>query len=259
MSTLCLGAQLYTVREFTKDESSFASTMKKLSDIGYKYVQVSGTGPLKPEFIAETARENGMQVILTHTSYERMRDDTETVIAEHDVFGCDGLGIGGIWGAERSYDGFMRFCENIAPMAEKIKAAGKVFLYHNHRFEFEKFNGKYAVEIIMENTDPDAVKLTFDTYWATAGGVDPAQFIKKYGNRIFATHLKDMTVKRDTVVMTEMLTGNINFDSIMDACAECGVKWHFIEQDNVYMDAFESMKISYDNLMAVYPHYFKNK
>lgn len=258
MSKLCLGAQLYTVREFTKDEVSFAATMKKLSDIGYKYVQVSGTGPLKPEFIAQVAKENGMQVILTHTGFERMRDETETVIAEHDVFGCDGLGIGGIWGVERSYDGFMKFCENIAPMAEKIKAAGKVFLYHNHSFEFEKFNEKYALEIIMENTDPDAVKLTFDTYWATFAGVDPAQFIEKYGNRIFATHLKDMTVKNNERIMTEMMTGDINFDSIMKASADNGVKWHFVEQDTVYIDVFDSMKISYDNLMAAYPHYFKD-
>ena len=259
MSELCLGAQLYTVREFTKDADSFASTMKKLADIGYQYVQVSGTGPLKPEFIAEVAKENAMRVILTHTSLERMMKETETVIAEHDVFGCDGLGVGGVWGNyAKSYDGYKQFCEDISPMVEKIKAAGKVFLYHNHRHEFEKYNGKYAVEIIMENTDPDAVKLTFDTYWATSGGVDPAAFIEKYGNRIFCTHLKDMTVKNNEPIMTEMMTGNINFDSIMKASAENGVKWHMIEQDNVYIDVFDSMKISYDNIMTAYPQYFKN-
>ena len=257
MSKLHLGAQLYTVREFTKDETSFAATMKKIADIGYNCVQVSGTGPLRPGFVAEVAKENGIKVVLTHSSFERMRDETDVVIAEHNVFDCDAIGIGGIWGTPRSYDGFMQFCENVAAISAKMKAAGKFFLYHNHRFEFEKYNGKYAIEIIMENTDPDAVKLTFDTYWATAGGVDPAQFIDKYGDRIYATHLKDMAVKNDAVLMTEMLTGNINFDSILKASADKNVIWHMIEQDDVYMDAFESMKISYDNLLAAYPQYFK--
>ncbi len=258
MSILNLGAQLYTVREFTKDEKSFAETMKKLSDIGYKYVQVSGTGPLAPKFIADVAADTGIKVILTHSSLDRMMNETDTVIAEHSIFGCDGIGVGGMGGGYKyNYDGVMKFCEDIAPMVEKFKAAGKIFLYHNHRVEFEKFNGKNILELIMENTDPDGVKLTFDTYWATSGGVDPAQFIDKYGSRIFTTHLKDMTVKNNEPVMTEMLTGNINFDSIMKSCANTGVKWHMIEQDTVYIDVFESMKISYDNIMNTYAEYFK--
>jgi sugar phosphate isomerase/epimerase len=256
MSNLCLGAQLYTLREHTKSPDDFARTMHKVAEIGYKYVQVSGTCPLEPAFIAKVCADTGLKVVLTHSDFGRMLAETDRVIEEHSVYGCDALGIGGAWNCEHTYEGFLKFCETLAPVAEKIKAAGKVFLYHNHRWEFEKFEGKYAVEIIMENTDTDAVKLTFDTFWATSGGVDPAQFIERYGDRVFCTHLKDMTVKSDKVVMTEMLTGNINFDSILAACEKKGVKWHFIEQDNVYMDAFESMKISYDNLMATYPNYF---
>ena len=61
-----------------------------------------------------------------------------------------------------------------------------------------------------------------------------------------------MTVLNDTPVMTEMLTGNMNFDSIMEASQNAGVKWHFVEQDVVRIDAFESMKISHDNLKARY-------
>ena len=38
-----LGAQLYTVRDFTKTTDDFAETLKKVADIGYRTVQVSGT------------------------------------------------------------------------------------------------------------------------------------------------------------------------------------------------------------------------
>ena len=38
-----IGAQLYTVRDYAKTTEDFAETLKKIADIGYRIVQVSGT------------------------------------------------------------------------------------------------------------------------------------------------------------------------------------------------------------------------
>ena len=249
MKKMYLGAQLYTVREYMKNEADFKETIKKIADIGYKYVQVSGIGAVSPAAIKEATEEYGLKVILTHTDPKRIRDNTEDVIADHNVFNCDNLGIGGM-PYEHTEEGYLKFCKEFAPAIEKLKAAGKTLLYHNHRFEFEKYNGKYGIEILLENTDPDGLKLTFDTYWAVAAGIDVPAFMAKYADRILITHLKDMAVKNDKQVMTEMLTGNINFDAILKVCCETGIVWHFVEQDEVYMNAFDSMKISHDNLKA---------
>lgn len=43
-----IGAQLYTVRDFCKDLDGFALTLKKVADIGYKYVQVFGNLCVRP-------------------------------------------------------------------------------------------------------------------------------------------------------------------------------------------------------------------
>ena len=45
MEKLKLGAQFYTLRDFTKTPGDFLRTMHRIADIGYKYVQVSGVGP----------------------------------------------------------------------------------------------------------------------------------------------------------------------------------------------------------------------
>ena len=42
---MVLGAQLYTVREFTKTADDYARTIERVAKIGYKCVQVSGVGP----------------------------------------------------------------------------------------------------------------------------------------------------------------------------------------------------------------------
>ena len=120
---LKLGAQLYTLREYTKTEEDFAETIKKVSDIGYKYAQVSGIGAgISAQFIKKVTEDNNIKVILTHTSPDRIRNETEKVIEEHDIFNCPGIGIGGFWG-ERTADGFKQFAENIAP-ASKNKSGG---------------------------------------------------------------------------------------------------------------------------------------
>ena len=41
-----LAAQLFTVRHHIKEPGSIASSMKKISKMGYKTVQVSGMGPI---------------------------------------------------------------------------------------------------------------------------------------------------------------------------------------------------------------------
>lgn len=251
MPNLKLGAQLYTVRQYTQNENDFADTIKKIADIGYKYVQVSGIGgDISPEFIRKVTDDNNIKVILTHTSPARIQNETEKVIEEHEIFKCDGIGLGAMFGVERNEDGYKRFAENFAPAVEKIKAAKKVFLYHNHRFEFERYsNNQTGMDILLNNSDKDAFKLTFDTYWAQAGGVDPAEFIKNYSGRIFATHLKDMAVINDKAEMTELLTGNMNFARILKVSEKYDVIWHFVEQDEVRINAVDSMKISFDNLM----------
>lgn len=254
---LYLGAQLYTVREKIKTKEDFLETIGKLSKIGYKYMQVSGIGAnVTPDVIREAVELYGVKCILTHTNLTRIIEDTDAVIAEHDVFGCDAIGIGGI--ANRyphTADGYAKFALDVAPAVEKIKAAGKVFLYHNHRFEFEHYGDKTGLDLLMSITDPEGFKFTFDTYWSHVAGIDPADYIRRHGDRIFCLHLKDMTVREDNLVMTECLTGNLNFDSIVSAAKEAGIKYHMIEQDNVYIDLFDSMKISHDNLKARYPEF----
>lgn len=43
-----IGAQFYTVRDFCKTTEALAETLKKVADIGYEYVQISGTCAYDP-------------------------------------------------------------------------------------------------------------------------------------------------------------------------------------------------------------------
>ena len=66
---MCLGAQLYTVRDYMKTEADYRMMMKKIAEIGYKTVQMSGynTAEITPAVIKEVTEENNLKVVLTYT------------------------------------------------------------------------------------------------------------------------------------------------------------------------------------------------
>ena len=50
---MIIGAQLYTLRDYCKNLDDFSETLKKVADIGYTSVQVSGTCAYEAEWLRD--------------------------------------------------------------------------------------------------------------------------------------------------------------------------------------------------------------
>lgn len=251
MEKLKLGAQFYTLRDFTKTPADFLRTMHRVADIGYKYVQVSGVGPdVKADVIKKACDETGLSVYITHTPMQRIMDDTDAVIEEHKKFGCGIIGLGSAGDYHTSYDGFRRLAEDLAPAIEKIKKAGMLFSYHNHWHEFEKQGDKYFLSALTENCDMSAVRLTADVYWLHFSGLNECDWLEENADIISCTHFKDLGVHDGKQQIIEIMHGNLNYLKILESCKKAGIEYNFVELDTTRMDPFKAMKISYDNLMS---------
>lgn len=248
-----LAAQLYTVREFMKTPKDMASSLKKIRDIGWEAVQLSGHGPIKPQELRKMLDDAGLSVCATHTSFERMRDAMDEVMEEHRILGCKNLAIGGLPGTYRedSAAGYARFAKEASEVAKKLAENGFTWSYHNHSFELERFDGRTALAILYEESDPQYFLGEIDTYWIQHGGGDSAQWISDLKGRIKLLHLKDMGIVNRQQVMTEIGEGNLNWPRILSAAAESGVEWYIVEQDVCQRDPFESLAISLRNLKAM--------
>ena len=51
--------------------------------------------------------------------------------------------------------------------------------------------GKYLMDWVIENTDPETVAFEIDCGWASAAGIDPVEYIQKHAGRIAAIHIKE--------------------------------------------------------------------
>ena len=63
MAQTCIGAQMYTVREFTKTPADIAQSVKKLKAIGYDAVQASALGPIEPAELRAVVGRNELPCV----------------------------------------------------------------------------------------------------------------------------------------------------------------------------------------------------
>ena len=134
---MLLGAQLYTLRDYIQNERDIRFTLAQVAKMGYTTIQVSGMGPIDPQVLRSICEENGLRVVLTHTDPARILNDTDAVIREHDILGCDYIGIGAMPEKYRSAFWLPHFTADFKEPARRIAAAGKKLMYHNHNFEWE--------------------------------------------------------------------------------------------------------------------------
>ncbi len=258
MDTSLLAAQLYTIRQHTQTRADFARSMRKIREIGYRVVQVSAIGDISDGDVKQIVDDNGLRICNTHIPFDRLQKDLEAVIAQHQLWGCRHIAIGSMPAAFReSAAGYKRFAALGSHIGERLAAADMTFSYHNHSFEFVKFDGRAGLEILFDESDPRYLQAELDTYWVQHGGADPAAWIERLAGRMPVVHLKDMVMlpgepgERPQQAMAEVGEGNLNFPEILAACRRAGVEWYAVEQDICQRDPFESLAISFANLAAL--------
>lgn len=249
---MILGAQLYTLRQYTQTAKDLDFTLKQVADIGYKTVQISAVGSsIKPETIKELCDKHELSIVITHSDVNRILNDTDKLIAEHKLMGCNYIGLGSMPEKYISTEWINHFEMDFLEPAKRIKDAGMLFMYHNHGFEFGKVDGKYLIDYLIDAFAPDEMGFTLDTYWLQAAGCDVCEWIEKLKDRIPCVHLKDMEVIGHNPVMAPVMEGNMNFRSILKALENTSCEYLLVEQDVCRESPFICLKKSYDNLSGL--------
>jgi len=249
-----LGAQLFSLRHYTKTAEDLLATMKKVKEIGYENVQLSGAGPIPAEQIRDICKETGLEIVCTHSAWDRIVNDTDALIADHKTFGCNVIGLGAM---PKEFRGSAQGLENlIAALAEpvkKIEAAGMHFAYHNHAFEFEKLSDADGIMYDMMLERCPNWHFIMDTYWVSFGGGCPIDYITKIGTeRLVNIHFKDMA-KDEARSICACGNGVLDFAKIYETCKQIGVKNILVEQDNAddQGNAFGEMETSFRHLRPI--------
>lgn len=248
-----IAAQLYTIRGYMKTPEDMRKSLKKIRDLGFEWIQISGAGPISHEEMKDILDETGLKVCATHISFDRMKNEIEDVLYQHKLWNCKNIGVGSMPPQYRgSEEGYIQFAKEASEIGKKFAEKGFRFVYHNHRFEFEKYNGRVGFEILAEESDKEGFDFLLDTYWVQAGGADPVAWIKKLEGRINVIHFKDMKIINDKQLICEVGEGNLNWPGVVEACRATNISQIAIEQDDCYdRDPFECLNISRNNMLRM--------
>jgi len=246
-----IGLQIFTVRDYFKFPDMAKATFRRMAEIGYTQGQTAGFYCLTPEEYAAAAKDAGIEIVGTHYDWNKIIDETDDTMRIHEVLGTTNIGIGGMPGfARETKEGLLQFIEQANEVAAKINKHGFKFTYHNHSFEFKKFDGKTMFDYLVEGLDPKTCSFVLDTYWVQHGGGDPIKWINDLKGRIDILHLKDKKVTNWDGEIGEIGVGNLPWKKILDTAERTGVKTIVVEQDCNWTDddAFKSAKMSADYL-----------
>jgi sugar phosphate isomerase/epimerase len=245
MKTFPIGVQPYTVREAMSRD--YEGTLRRLASIGYKGIELG----LPPEGVTvqeqkELLKSLGLHVVGSHAGFDTLAFDENAIMDYLDeVAGGKHISISLRFADKEDVLRKAGICNEIGARMSK---RGYKFLYHNHDWEFVRFDGKYAMDWFLEATDPDFVGMELDTYWAAKADVSPSDYLRtRLQGRCPLLHIKDMEAGEERY-FAEIGEGVLDFRDIAAAAEEAGVEWMIVEQDAGRRDPFESLSMSYNNL-----------
>lgn len=247
--TLPVGIQLYSVRDFA--EKDFESTMQKIKDMGYDYVELAGFYGIEPAQFRSVLDKVGLTAISAHVPYAELVQDTDSTLEKYITVGVKYIAIPYLGNEDRpGAKNFEAVLENIRKIGEKCNEKGLVLMYHNHDFEFIKMpDGRYGLDYMYETIDESLLQTEIDCCWVKVAGEKPADYIRKYANRCPVVHLKDYTGSKSenmynliglkesakvtsTFAFRPVGYGRQDIPEIITAAIESGADYLIVEQDN---------------------------
>jgi sugar phosphate isomerase/epimerase len=244
-----IGLQLYSVRDLMK--ADVAGTLAKVAEIGFKEVEFAGLFGRAPKDVRAMLDSNGLSAPATHVDWATVEKRLPETLETARVLGHQFIIVPYVGEAERKQPDIWKKAADLFNRAgAETQKAGIQFAYHQHGFEFvpsEALGGKLPYDYLLENTNPDLVKMELDICWTVAAEQDPATYFTRYPGRFPLVHVKDWLKDgtqskayegalgagtKFTGQMTNVGSGSIDWKRIFAQSETAGIKHYIVEHDN---------------------------
>ena len=191
-------------------------------------------------------QESGLSVISLHADLGSLEREAEAVAQEAKDFGTDTVVITGMYRFDYSDEHTVReLARRLNRAGETLRTQGLSLLYHNHNVELLQVKpGLRAYDILLSDTDPDAVNFEFDSYWFADGGASAGDWMRKIGKRMKLWHVTDRGCRQKGSAMTPILrqasvelgTGNMDLEGLCAIALDNGIQGVVLESHNNWID-----------------------
>jgi len=245
MKTNQIAMNTESVLNYLNNDNDIRFALKEVRESGYRSVELWHVAT--PEYNASWRPfldEAGLGCCAIHELFEEVMEDPGKTIAKAKSLDCRILAIGRsrdtVWEDSRNVS---RFALEMNKLGFLCKEEGISLIYHNHNTEFVRTDGKIALDIFFDETDPELVGSELDVYWVQLSGANPVHWCEKLGQRLQILHLKDVAVidgeekhfiKRP--VCRTLGLGNLDMEAIIATAEKCGCGWYVVETCTDWID-----------------------
>ena len=227
-----VGVQLYSLRDDARRD--LERTIANIAAAGYNDVELLGSMNnfgMPPAQLRRVLDANGLRAPSTHVGgnvvddLQRNLDDAQTLGHEYVV-----VASLPIQGPPRLTD-FHRWADRLNEAGHKARQRGIWIGFHNHASDYVVLDGQVAYDALVTRTDPAYVRLQLDTGNAAMARHDPMDYVRKYGDRYWSFHIKDVPALGATAD-TELGKGIVDFRRLLESIDRIDEKHLFVEQES---------------------------
>ena len=235
------GIQMYSVRDVTGKD--LRSALKKISEIGYKYVEFAGFFGHPAEDVKAWLDEYGLKVSGTHSGLQELDNDFDATVKYHKTIGNHNFIIPGHdLSDQKKLDAFI---EKVNAYAPALAKEGITLGYHNHSHEF--MPNKDGSEIHEQLVYRTQMKLEIDTFWFyNAAGFSAKGILERLKDRIEFIHIKDGFKGGEGKPLGY---GEAPLKEVYDTCKKNDVLM-VVESESLQPDGLTEAKICFDWLKS---------
>ena len=233
-----LGFQVWTVKDMLVKD--FPGTLKMIADMGYESVEMcsppgyesSGFGPLMKltaKEMKQIINDAGLVLLSCHYGMDELRNHLDERIEFAKECGQKQM-ILSSFGLPRNatMSDWLKAADELNTVGVKTKKSGIQTGFHNHNMEFEKIGDTLIYDALMNQFDPEYVKMQFQVAVISIG-YKASDYFTKYPGRFISAHLADWSpTEKKSVTLGK---GIVDWKAFFDTVKKGGVKNIYIEMD----------------------------
>lgn len=246
-----VGVQLYSLRDDARRD--LEGTIANIAAAGYNDVELLGSMNnfgMPAAQLRQVLDRHGLRAPSTHVSgnvvNELDRNLDEALTLGHQYIVVASLPIQG----QRTLDDYRRWADRLNQAGQATLRRGVRMAFHNHANDLTPIDGQVPYDILIEATDPSLVRHQLDTGNTAMAGRDPIEYLRRYGNRFWLFHIKDvpqMSATHDT----ELGKGVIDFRRLLASIDDIHNKFLYVEQETYPGTPLESVRRDYSYLSTL--------
>ena len=167
---------------------------------------------------------NNLKCCGMHLRLEALLGDAlKRTVALNQTLGNTFLIVAAVREKMRSVESVKQFAATLNALAAKARALDMRVGYHAHGFDFTRFAGRTAWDLLFSLTVPEVV-MQLDTGNCAGGGGNPVAILKKFPGRATTIHIREYPG-------ASLASGQQVWQEIFRLCETPGrTEWYIVEQ-----------------------------